>query len=132
MVKELQSLNGRVAALSRFLPRSTNKCCPIFKLLKIEGRIVEWTDECEAAFQELKEQLARLPTLCGTRLGKRRKPTRSMLSILPIESTPSSRDELHTHRETHASDGSSSTKIKTIFSDEQNCDTNQLPGAPST
>jgi len=33
-IKEVQSLNGRVAALNSFLLRATDKCLPFFKTLK--------------------------------------------------------------------------------------------------
>ena len=43
MVKEVQSLNDKIAALNRFISRATNKCLPFFHVLK---RSYEWTDEC--------------------------------------------------------------------------------------
>ena len=42
-VKEVQSLNGKIAALNRFVSRATNKCLPFFRTLK---RSFEWTTEC--------------------------------------------------------------------------------------
>ena len=42
-VKELQSLNGKVAVLNRFMSRATDKCLPFFRTLK---KSFEWTDEC--------------------------------------------------------------------------------------
>ena len=42
-VKEVQSLNGKIAALNRFVSRATNKCLPFFRVLK---RSVEGTDKC--------------------------------------------------------------------------------------
>ena len=50
-IKEVQSLTGRVAALNRFIFKVTEKCLPFFKTLK---QAFFWTNECEAAFQELK------------------------------------------------------------------------------
>ena len=41
-VKEVQSLNRRVATLNRFVSQVTNKCLPFFKILK---RAFKWTDE---------------------------------------------------------------------------------------
>ena len=43
MVKEVQSLNGKIVALNRFISRVTDKCLPFFHVLK---RSFEWTDEC--------------------------------------------------------------------------------------
>ena len=34
MIKEVQSLMGRVAALNRFVLKATDKCLPFFKILK--------------------------------------------------------------------------------------------------
>ena len=33
-IKEVQSLNGKIAALNRFVSRATNKCLPFFRTLK--------------------------------------------------------------------------------------------------
>ena len=54
-IKEVQSLTGRVAALNRFVSRATDKCLPFFKTLK---QAFVLTNECEAAFQELKRYLS--------------------------------------------------------------------------
>ena len=42
-VKEVQSLNGKVVALNKFVLRVTNKCLPFFRTLK---RSFKWTVEC--------------------------------------------------------------------------------------
>uniref|UniRef100_A0A2N9HPQ8 Uncharacterized protein n=1 Tax=Fagus sylvatica TaxID=28930 RepID=A0A2N9HPQ8_FAGSY len=52
-IKEVQRLTGRIAALNRFMSRSTDKCLPFFKTLK---KAFEWTDECQQAFEELKKE----------------------------------------------------------------------------
>uniref|UniRef100_A0A2N9F606 Reverse transcriptase/retrotransposon-derived protein RNase H-like domain-containing protein n=1 Tax=Fagus sylvatica TaxID=28930 RepID=A0A2N9F606_FAGSY len=52
--KEVQGLTGRVAALNRFVSRSTDKCLPFSKTLK---KAFTWTDECQQAFEELKSHL---------------------------------------------------------------------------
>ena len=54
-VKEVQSLNGKVATLNRFVSRATDKCLPFFRTLK---KSFEWTDECQQAFKELKAYLS--------------------------------------------------------------------------
>ena len=33
-IKEVQSLNGKVAALNKFVSRASNKCLPFFRTLK--------------------------------------------------------------------------------------------------
>ena len=47
-IKEVQSLNGKITALNRFISRVTDKCLPFFRILK---RSFEWTDKCQQAFE---------------------------------------------------------------------------------
>jgi len=54
-VKEVQSLNGKVAALNRFVSRATDKCLPFFHMLK---KSFEWTADCQQAFEDLKAYLS--------------------------------------------------------------------------
>ena len=51
-----------MAALSRFISKSTDRCLPFFNLLR-GGKKFEWTKECELAFQELKKHLVEPPIL---------------------------------------------------------------------
>ena len=67
MVKEVESLTGRIAALNRFVSRATDKCLPSFKTLK---QVYIWTDECVAAFQELKCYLSNPPLLSPSKEGE--------------------------------------------------------------
>ena len=50
-IKEVKSLNGKVAALNRFVSRATNKCLPFFRILK---KLFEWIVKCQQAFEDLK------------------------------------------------------------------------------
>ena len=59
-VKEVQSLNGKIAALNRFMSRATDKCLPFFRTLK---KYFEWTAECQQAFEKLKDYLSSPPLL---------------------------------------------------------------------
>ena len=59
-VKKVQSLNGKLAALNRFVSRATDKCLPFFRTLK---KSFEWTVECQQAFKELKAYLSAPPLL---------------------------------------------------------------------
>ena len=43
MVKEVQSLNGKIATLNRFISTATEKCLPFFCTLR---KLFEWTDKC--------------------------------------------------------------------------------------
>ena len=51
IVKEVQSLIGKVAALNRLISKATEKCMPFFKVLK---KAFQWTDKCEETFAKLK------------------------------------------------------------------------------
>nr|MCH9869552.1 reverse transcriptase family protein [Serratia marcescens] len=55
--KQIQSLNGKIAALGRFVARSGDKCLPFFKNLK-KAKTYEWDDECDKAFEHLKAYLS--------------------------------------------------------------------------
>ena len=66
-VKEVQKLTGRIAALNKFVSRATDKCLPFFKTLK---QAFAWTNECEAAFQELKCYLSSPPLLSSSKEGE--------------------------------------------------------------
>ncbi|VFQ98565.1 unnamed protein product [Cuscuta campestris] len=56
-VRDVQKLTGRLAALSRFLSRLAEKSPPFFKVLK-KANTFAWDEECQRAFEELKEYLA--------------------------------------------------------------------------
>nr|XP_027124543.1 uncharacterized protein LOC113741245 [Coffea arabica] len=67
-VRDVQRLTGRLAALNRFLSQSASKALPFFKVLK-KANNFSWTEECQKAFEQLKEYLCRLPTLTSPRSG---------------------------------------------------------------
>ena len=66
-IKEVQSLNGKIVALNRFVSKATDKCLPFFRTLR---KSFEWTDECQKAFEELKKYLSSLPLLNPSKRGK--------------------------------------------------------------
>ncbi|XP_019226279.1 PREDICTED: uncharacterized protein LOC109207752 [Nicotiana attenuata] len=61
-VKVVQRLTGRIAALGRFISRSSDKSHHFFALLKRKNNF-EWTSECQHALEELKRYLSSLPLL---------------------------------------------------------------------
>lgn len=67
--KDVQCFTGRMAALSRFISKSTDKCIPFFNLLK-GGKKFEWTEECETTFQALKAHLSQPPILAKLEVGE--------------------------------------------------------------
>ena len=54
MVKEVQRLNGKIAALNRFVSRAMDRGLPFFCTLR---KSFEWTSECQTAFDNLKAYL---------------------------------------------------------------------------
>ncbi|GKC82001.1 hypothetical protein Tco_1137718 [Tanacetum coccineum] len=58
-IKEVQSLNGKLASLNKFLSKSAEKSLPLFKTLKkcIKKSDFHWTPEAEQAFRQLKKTL---------------------------------------------------------------------------
>lgn len=76
--KQLQQLTGRIAALNRFISRSTDKCLPFFKILR---KAFIWSEECEEAFKKLKEYLANPPLLS--------RPTEGEILYLYLAVSPS-------------------------------------------
>ena len=65
--KEIQRLTGRIAALSRFISRSNDKCRPFFQVLK---KAFHWDDQCEEAFSTLKTYLRSPPVLVSPSEGE--------------------------------------------------------------
>ena len=57
-IKEVQRLIGRIAALSRFVSRASDKCQPFFQVLK---KAFQWDMKCEEAFSVLKAYLSSPP-----------------------------------------------------------------------
>ncbi|KAK8951661.1 hypothetical protein KSP39_PZI003234 [Platanthera zijinensis] len=61
-LKDVQRLNGRITVLSRFLARTGDKYLPFFKILRGARKTgFQWTDECQSAFESLKQYLAPPP-----------------------------------------------------------------------
>ena len=58
-IKEVQRLTGRIAALSRFVSKASDKCQPFFLLKKA----FQWDTKCEEAFSALKTYLSSPPIL---------------------------------------------------------------------
>ncbi|CAA0816686.1 Unknown protein, partial [Striga hermonthica] len=61
-IKGVQDLTGRLAALNRFISKSTDHCKPFFDAIR-KKKPFELTHECQNAFDNIKEVLSQLPTL---------------------------------------------------------------------
>ncbi|XP_020426564.1 uncharacterized protein LOC109950835 [Prunus persica] len=61
--KDIQSLTGRVTALTRFISKATDKRVPFLKALKRGKQHITWTAECDKTFQDLKNYMSRAPLL---------------------------------------------------------------------
>ena len=59
-IKEVQRLTGRIAALSRFVSKASDKCQPFFQVLK---KAFQWDTHCKEAFSALKTYLSSPPIL---------------------------------------------------------------------
>ncbi|KAM2535688.1 hypothetical protein TB1_021233 [Malus domestica] len=59
--KDIQSLTGKVAALTGFISNATNRRTPFFKALKGSKKCITWTDECTEAVKNLKEYMSKAP-----------------------------------------------------------------------
>ncbi|GKD37186.1 reverse transcriptase domain-containing protein [Tanacetum coccineum] len=79
-IKEVQSLNGKLASLNRFLSKSAEKSLPLFKTLKkyIKKSDFHWTPEAEQAFKQLKQHLGKLPMLVAP------KPKEELIMYLSV------------------------------------------------
>ncbi|XP_048605535.1 uncharacterized protein LOC125583040 [Brassica napus] len=66
--REVQRLTGRIAALNRFISRSTGKCLPFYDLLRGNKRFI-WDEKCEEAFIKLKHYLTTSPVLAKPDVG---------------------------------------------------------------
>ncbi|KAM2262967.1 hypothetical protein ACFXTI_044344 [Malus domestica] len=67
--KNIQSLTGKVAALTWFIFKATDKCAPFFKAFKGSKKYITWTDECTEAFQNLKDYTSKAVLLSKPEVG---------------------------------------------------------------
>ena len=66
-VKDIQCLTGRIAALSRFVSRASDKCRPFFQVLK---KAFQWDAHCQEAFMALKTYQCSPPILVSPYKGE--------------------------------------------------------------
>ncbi|KAL5574212.1 hypothetical protein UlMin_023809 [Ulmus minor] len=68
-IRDIQRLTSRVAALSRFISRSSEMCHLFFSTLR-KSKDFEWTPACEQALQDLKRYLTSPPLLSKPKDGE--------------------------------------------------------------
>ncbi|XP_070009957.1 uncharacterized protein [Nicotiana sylvestris] len=68
--KEVQRLTGRIAALGRFISKSSEKCFKFFSALKKQDHF-EWNEECQQALRNLKTYLSNPPLLAKPKAKER-------------------------------------------------------------
>ena len=65
---EIRGFLGRLQYISRFIVRLTDTCEPIFLLLRKKQPKV-WDDQCQQAFEQIREYLLSSPILVPPMLG---------------------------------------------------------------
>jgi hypothetical protein len=60
--KEVRGFLGRLNYIARFISHLTATCEPIFKLLR-KDQAIEWNEDCQEAFDKIKEYLQTPPIL---------------------------------------------------------------------
>jgi len=75
---EVWGFLGRLNYIARFISQLTATCEPIFKLLH-KNQVVEWNEDCQAAFDKIKQYLQDPPVL---RPPEPRKPLIMYLTVL--------------------------------------------------
>ncbi|GJY67131.1 hypothetical protein Tco_0469369 [Tanacetum coccineum] len=72
ILKEMQRLSGKLAALNRFLSKAVERVIPCLDTLKkcANKKGFLWTTAAEEAFQAMKKLIAELPTLTTPMMGK--------------------------------------------------------------
>ncbi|GJX25804.1 reverse transcriptase domain-containing protein [Tanacetum coccineum] len=71
-LNDIQSLNGKLATISRFLSKGAERSLAFFKVLKgcKDKKNIQWTTEAEKALEKIKKLVQALPTLTAPRVGE--------------------------------------------------------------
>nr|GEU60615.1 protein NYNRIN-like [Tanacetum cinerariifolium] len=72
ILKDIQSLNGKLAALSQFLSKGTERSLAFFKALKgyKDKKSIQWTTKADKALEKMKKLIQTLPTLIAPKVGE--------------------------------------------------------------
>nr|XP_010905349.1 uncharacterized protein LOC105032576 [Elaeis guineensis] len=69
IIRKIQQLTRRIAALSQFISKSAERCLSFFKTLR-QIKNFNWTIKCQSAFDDLKKYLSSVPLLSKPVEGK--------------------------------------------------------------
>ncbi|GJW30837.1 reverse transcriptase domain-containing protein [Tanacetum coccineum] len=85
-LKDIQSLNGKLAALSRFLSKGAERSLAFFKVLKgcKDKKSIHWTTEANKALEKINKLIQALPTLTVPRVNEKETPSDFLVEI-PFE-----------------------------------------------
>ncbi|KAM1486350.1 hypothetical protein ACFX2I_000558 [Malus domestica] len=67
--KDIQSLTGKVAALTRFIFKAIDRCASFLKALKGSKKYITWTDEYAEVFKNLKDYMNKAILLSKPEVG---------------------------------------------------------------
>ncbi|XP_037491048.1 uncharacterized protein LOC119369154 [Jatropha curcas] len=67
--RQVRSFLGKIQYINRFISRLSITCAPIFKLLR-KSQPVRWNEDCQKAFDHIKEYLKNPPVLSSPRPGE--------------------------------------------------------------
>ncbi|KAM1185750.1 hypothetical protein ACFX2G_015331 [Malus domestica] len=57
--QHITNLSETFTILKRFISKATDRCVPFFKAIKGSKKYITWTDECAAAFKNLKDYMSK-------------------------------------------------------------------------
>ena len=69
--KQVRALMGLLGYYRKYIPGYSIKTTPITDQLKGDKKSIEWTDECEAALEEIQKMMSQKPVLVLPDLGKK-------------------------------------------------------------
>ncbi|KAM2212691.1 hypothetical protein ACFX1S_022962 [Malus domestica] len=67
--KDIQSLTGKVAALTKFISKATDRCAIFFKTLIGSKKYITWIDEYAEAFKNLNDYMSKAHLLSKPKVG---------------------------------------------------------------
>ena len=130
--KEVQVLTGMLATLNRFISKFANRYRPFYQHLK-KWKGFQWNEECDRAFQDLKDYLMQVPMLMtpesgedlfmylsmsdhAVSAGSVKRPRNTVTSVLHQQNPGRSRDKIPTLGEAGVSPSARYEEAAALFS----------------